>query len=277
MTRLQRSRALRWLCTLATLAALVVVLFPVYAVVVGSFESTDTLFSGNYYWLPHAATLDNYRTVIQAQSGNVLTSLIVGLGTALLALVVAVPAAYALAKYRLRVTVVIVSALLVAQIVPSIVLATSLFIIFHWVHLVNTYPGLIIADGTYAIPFAILVLRAFFFGLPNEIMQAARVDGASEWQTFRRIVVPLARSAVITVAVFSFLNGWGDFIFALTVLNGTNIVPITLGIYTYLGNYSTDWGAVMASAAFAIVPAAVMLVIAQRYIASGLTAGSVVG
>jgi len=183
MTRLQRSRALRWLCTLATLAALVVVLFPVYAVVVGSFESTDTLFSGNYYWLPHAATLDNYRTVIQAQSGNVLTSLIVGLGTALLALVVAVPAAYALAKYRLKVTVVIVSALLVAQIVPSIVLATSLFIIFHWVHLVNTYPGLIIADGTYAIPFAILVLRAFFFGLPNEVMQAARVDGASEWQS----------------------------------------------------------------------------------------------
>jgi multiple sugar transport system permease protein len=82
---------------------------------------------------------------------------------------------------------------------------------------------------------------------------------------------------VITVAVFAFLNGWGDFIFALTVLNGTNIVPITLGIYTYLGNYSTDWGAVMASAAFAMVPAAVMLVIAQRYIASGLTAGSVVG
>ena len=277
MTRLQRSPALRWLCTLTTVAALVVVLFPVYAVVVGSFESTNTLFSGNYYWLPHAPTLDNYRTVIQAQSGSVLTSLVVGVGTALLALVVAVPAAYALAKYRLRVTVVIVSSLLVAQIVPSIVLATSLFIIFHWVHLVNTYPGLIIADGTYAIPFSILVLRAFFFSLPNEVMQAARVDGASEWQTFRRIVVPLARSAVITVAVFAFLNGWGDFIFALTVLNGSTIEPITLGIYTYLGNYSTDWGAVMASAAFAMVPAAIMLVVAQRYIASGLTAGSVVG
>ena len=277
MTRLQRWRALRWLCTLTTVAALVVVLFPVYAVVVGSFESTNTLFSGNYYWLPHAPTLDNYRTVIQAQSGSVLTSLVVGVGTALLALVVAVPAAYALAKYRLRVTVVIVSSLLVAQIVPSIVLATSLFIIFHWVHLVNTYPGLIIADGTYAIPFAVLVLRAFFFSLPNEVLQAARVDGASEWQTFRRIVVPLARSAVITVAVFAFLNGWGDFIFALTVLNGSTIEPITLGIYTYLGNYSTDWGAVMASAAFAMVPAAIMLVVAQRYIASGLTAGSVKG
>jgi len=253
------------------------VLFPVYAVIVGSFESTETLFSGTYYWLPHAATLDNYRTVIQAQSGNVLTSLIVGVGTAVLALVVAVPAAYALAKYRLRVTVVIVSALLVAQIVPSIVLATSLFVIFHWIHLVNTYPGLIIADGTYAIPFSILVLRAFFFSLPNDLTQAARVDGASEWQTFQRIVIPLARSALITVAVFAFLNGWGDFIFALTILNGATIVPVTLGIYTYLGNYSTQWGAVMTAGAFAMVPAAVILVVAQRYIASGLTAGSVVG
>ena len=277
MTRVKRSRALSWLCTLAAAAALVLVLFPVYAIIVGSFESTNTLFSGTFYWLPHAATLDNYSTVIHAQSANVVTSLVVGLGTALLALVVAVPAAYALSKYRLRVTVILVSSLLIAQIVPSIVLATSLFIVFHRINLVNSYPGLIIADGTYAVPFAILVLRAFLFSLPNELLYAARVDGATEWQTFRMIVIPLARSAVITVAVFAFLAGWGDFIFALTILNGSGIEPITLGIYTYLGNYSTDWGAVMAAATFALVPAAVMLVVAQRYIATGLTAGSVKG
>ena len=277
MTRVERSGALRWLCTLAAAAALVLVLFPVYAIIVGSFESTNTLFSGTFYWLPHAATLDNYSTVIHAQSANVVTSLVVGLGTALLALVVAVPAAYALSKYRLRVTVILVSSLLIAQIVPSIVLATSLFIVFHRINLVNSYPGLIIADGTYAVPFAILVLRAFLFSLPNELLYAARVDGATEWQTFRMIVIPLARSAVITVAVFAFLAGWGDFIFALTILNGSGIEPITLGIYTYLGNYSTDWGAVMAAGVFAMVPAAILLVMAQRYIASGLTAGSVKG
>ena len=206
-----------------------------------------------------------------------LTSLVVGFGTVVLALVVAVPAAYALSKYRLRVTVVLVSSLLVAQIVPSIVLATSLFVVFHWIHLVNTYPALILADGTYAIPFAILVLRAFFFSLPNDLMYAARVDGASEWQTFRLIILPLARSAVITVAIFAFLAGWGDFIFALTILNGSGIQPVTLGIFNYLGNYSTDWGAVMAAAGIAMVPAALMLVVAQRYIATGLTAGSVKG
>lgn len=277
MRRVERSRALRWLCTLAAAAALVLVLFPVYAIIVGSFESTNTLFSGTFYWLPHAATLDNYRTVVNAQSANVVTSLVVGLGTALLALVVAVPAAYALSKYRLRVTVILVSALLIAQIVPSIVLATSLFIVFHWINLVNSYLGLIIADGTYAVPFAILVLRAFLFSLPNELLYAARVDGATEWQTFRLIVIPLARSAVITVAVFAFLAGWGDFIFALTILNGSGIEPVTLGIYTYLGNYSTDWGAVMAAGVFAMVPAGILLVVAQRYIATGLTAGSVKG
>jgi len=277
VTRAGRKRTLRWLCTLAAAAALVLVLFPVYAIIVGSFESTNTLFSGTFYWLPHAATLDNYSTVIHAQSANVVTSLVVGLGTALLALVVAVPAAYALSKYRLRVTVILVSSLLIAQIVPSIVLATSLFIVFHRINLVNSYPGLIIADGTYAVPFAILVLRAFLFSLPNELLYAARVDGATEWQTFRMIVIPLARSAVITVAVFAFLAGWGDFIFALTILNGSGIEPITLGIYTYLGNYSTDWGAVMAAGVFAMVPAAILLVVAQRYIASGLTAGSVKG
>ncbi len=277
MRRAERSRALRWLCTLAAAAALVLVLFPVYAIIVGSFESTNTLFSGTFYWLPHAATLDNYRTVVHAQSANVVTSLVVGVGTALLALVVAVPAAYALSKYRLRVTVILVSALLIAQIVPSIVLATSLFIVFHWINLVNSYLGLIIADATYAVPFAILVLRAFLFSLPNELLYAARVDGATEWQTFRLIVIPLARSAVITVAVFAFLAGWGDFIFALTILNGSGIEPITLGIYTYLGNYSTDWGAVMAAGVFAMVPAGILLVVAQRYIASGLTAGSVKG
>jgi multiple sugar transport system permease protein len=277
MTRIQRSRPLRWLCTFGAIFALLIMLFPVYALLVGSFESTQTLFSGTYYLLPHDPTLDNFRMVFQAQTGHIVTSLIVGVGTAVLSLAVAVPAAYALAKYPMRVTVALVSALLIAQIVPSIVLATSLFIVFHWIHLLNTYPALILADGTYAIPFAILVLRAFFFSLPNELIYAARADGASEWQAFRFVMMPLARSAVITVAVFAFVNGWGDFIFALTILNGSGIEPITLGVYTYLGNYLTDWGAVMASAAVALVPAGVLLVVAQRYIASGLTAGAVKG
>ena len=177
----------------------------------------------------------------------------------------------------MRFTVFFVGALLLAQIVPSIVLATSLFAILLKAGLVNTLPGVVLADCTYAVPFGILVLRAFLFSLPNEVMHSARVDGASEWQTFRLIVIPLARSAIITVAVFAFLAGWGDFIFALTTLNGASFEPITLGIYGFLGNYLANWGAVMAAGVVALVPAGVLLVIAQRYIATGLTAGAVKG
>jgi multiple sugar transport system permease protein len=289
VSAVQKKTAVRWLSTLVAFTAVAIMLFPIYSIIVASFESTVTLFSTKFHFFPYHPTLANYKTVVLgtqsgpagsasgSQLGNVLTSLEIALGTTLLTLVISVPAAYALAKYRMRTTILFIGALLLAQIVPSIVLATSLFAILLKVHLVNTLPGVILADGTYAIPFGILVLRAFLFSLPNELMHSARVDGASEWQTFRMIVIPLARSAIVTVAVFAFLAGWGDFIFALTTLNGASFEPITLGIYSFLGNYQANWGAVMAAGVVALVPAAVLLVIAQRYIATGLTAGAVKG
>jgi len=139
------------------------------------------------------------------------------------------------------------------------------------------YLGLIIADASYAVPFGILVLRAFMLGLPGDVIAAARVDGATEAQAFYRIVLPMSRSAIITIALFAFLNGWGDFIFALTLLNGNTFEPVTLSIYTYLGEFSQNWGEAMALAVFAVLPAAMLLIAAQRYIAAGLTVGSVKG
>ena len=204
-------------------------------------------------------------------------SLIIGVATAILTLAIALPAAHALARYRFRVTVAVVASLLVAQILPSIVIANSLFVVYHKLHLLNSYPGLILADASYAVPFSILVMRAFMLGLPTDVLQAARVDGATEWGTFVRIVLPMSRSAIITVALFAFLNGWGDFIFALTLLNGSTLQPITLSIYNYIGVFSQNLGAAMALAVFAILPAAMMLIAAQRYIAAGLTVGSVKG
>ena len=195
MSRRHKKTAVRWLSTLVAFAAVAIMLFPIYAIIVASFESTLTLFSSRFHFFPYHPTLANYQTVILGkqsgssasvttsgnQLGHVLTSLEIALATALLTLVISVPAAYALAKYRMRVTVLLIGALLLAQIVPSIVLATSLFAVLLKVGLVNTLPGVIIADGTYAVPFGILVLRAFLFSLPNEVMHSARVDGASEW------------------------------------------------------------------------------------------------
>ena len=278
MTAAARRRAVSVAASLAALAALVVLMFPLYAVIVASFETNDQLFAASHYsFFPARFTLSNYRVVLAQQGSHVTSSLIIAAGTAPLTLAVAVPAAHALARYRFRVTALLAGGLLVCQILPSIVIANTLFLVYHRLHLLNSYPGLIIADASYAIPFGILVLRAFMLGLPPDVISAARVDGASEWRAFTRIVLPMSRSAVITVALFAFLNGWGDFIFALTMLNGNTFEPVTLSIYTYIGEFSQNWGEAMALAVFAVLPAAMLLIAAQRYIAAGLTVGSVKG
>ena len=278
MSGAARRRLVAGVASVAALAALVVLLFPLYAVIVASFETNSQLFGASHYsFFPAQFTLSNYRVVLSQQGSHVVSSLIVALGTALLTLAVAVPAAHALARYRFRVTGVLVGSLLVAQILPSIVIANTLFLVYHRLHLLNSYPGLIIADASYAIPFGILVLRAFMLALPGDVLSAAQVDGATEWRAFIRVVLPMSRSAVITVALFAFLNGWGDFIFALTMLNGNTFEPVTLSIYTYIGEFSQNWGEAMALAVFAVLPAAMLLIAAQRYIAAGLTVGSVKG
>jgi multiple sugar transport system permease protein len=265
------------LASLGALVALVILLFPLYAVIIGSLENNSQLLGTHYNFLPPTPSFANYRTVFHSQGGHILSTLIIGVFTALLTLAISVPAAHALARYRFRVTVIIVGAMLIAQILPAIVIANSLFLIYHKLGLLNSYPGLVIADASYGVPFSILVLRAFMLGLPNDVLQAARVDGATEWRTFVRIVLPMSRSAIITVAVFAFLNGWGDFIFALTLLSGSSFEPLTLSIYSYIGEFSQSIGSAMALCVVGIVPAAILLIAAQRYIASGLTVGSVKG
>ena len=275
---MSRRLVVKTLASIAALAALVVLLFPLYAVIIGSFETNSQLIAASHYnFFPPQWTLSNYRVVLSAQGSHVLSSLFIGLGTTVLTLAIALPAAHALARYRFRVTGLLVGGLLIAQILPSIVIANSLFILYHHLHLLNSYPGLILADASYAVPFSILVLRAFMLGLPRDVLAAARVDGANEWSAFVRVVLPMSRSAIITVALFAFLNGWGDFIFALTLLNGNTFEPITLSIYSYVGEFATNWGQAMALAVFAVLPAAMLLIAAQRYIAAGLTVGSVKG
>jgi multiple sugar transport system permease protein len=111
--------------------------------------------------------------------------------------------------------------------------------------------------------------------IPEELMQAARTDGAGTWRTFQSIVLPVSRNSVVTVSLFAFLWAWSDFIFASTLDGGGTREPITLGIYHYIGNNNQQWNAIMATAVVASVPATVLLIVAQRYVAAGVTSGAV--
>jgi len=165
--------------------------------------------------------------------------------------------------------------LLIAQMIPGIIMAMGFYAIYLNAGILNTIPGLILADSTLAVPFGVLIFTAFMRGIPDELLAAARIDGAGTWRTFRSIVLPVSRNSIVTVSLFAFLWSWSDFIFASTLNSGGKLQPITIGIYRYIGNNNQEWNAIMATAVVASIPAAVLLILAQRYVAAGVTAGAV--
>ncbi|MCM4076605.1 carbohydrate ABC transporter permease [Paractinoplanes hotanensis] len=263
----------RWANTVAGIAILAVLLFPIYWMINVSLQPSGSAVGTP--WLPIHPSLRGYSTAIGQQGRNLVTSLVVALGSVVFCLLIATPAAYVLAQFRLRFAGAILFGVLISQMIPGIVIANALYTAYTDLGLLNSVPGLILADSTAGIPFAILIVRAFMTNIPQSVIEAGRVDGAGHFRAFVSIVLPMSRNALITAALFSFLFAWADFLFALTLTTTADVRPVTLGLYTYIGTYVNDWSSVMATAVLASIPAIVLLVVAQRYVAAGTTAGAV--
>ncbi|MCX5251602.1 carbohydrate ABC transporter permease [Streptomyces sp. NBC_00201] len=272
---MSRSRKSTWGKTTIGVALTAVMLFPVYWMLNVSLTRDQDMRKSPPDLLPLHGTLAGYRAVLDEQLPYLGTSLVVALGTVVLTVVLAAPAGYALAKLRPRGGGLLTFVLLAAQMIPGIIMAMGFYAIYLQLGLLQSVPGLIVADSTLAVPFAVLIFTAFMSGIPGELLQAAQMDGAGILRTFWSIVLPTSRNAVVTVSLFAFLWSWSDFIFASTLVNGGAHEPITLGIYHYIGNNNQQWNAIMATAVVASLPAAVILVLAQRYVAAGVTAGAV--
>ena len=249
-------------------------LFPLYWMINVSFTRRDAIRSGDIY--PRAFTFDHYRTVLHDQLPYLRTSLMVALGTVVVTLLISAPAAYALSKLLVPGRRVINFLLIVAQMVPAVVMALGFYTVYSNLGLLDTLPGLILADSTLAVPFAVMLFTAFMSSIPEDILHAAQIDGASYWRTFISIVMPIARNSAVTVGLFSFLWAWSDFLFASTLdRGGGTLRPITMGLYDYIGSQNQQWGELMATAVLASIPTAILLVVAQKHVAAGLTAGAV--
>ncbi|MFD5087924.1 carbohydrate ABC transporter permease [Kitasatospora sp. NPDC058406] len=243
-----------------------------------SFQTHQQLARRSPQWLPLGGTLGGYRDALSQQGGHLAASLIIAAGATLLTLALAAPAAYALAQLRCPGGRTLLGVLLVVQLVPGIVMASALFRIFDSADILNSAQALILADATLAVPFAVLILRAFMITIPRSLLEAAALDGAGAVRTFWQIALPLSRNALITTGLLAFLFAWGDFLFAATLnLNSRTWKPITLGLYDYIGagTGATSWNSVMATAVIASLPAAVLLVALQGRIASDLATGAV--
>jgi multiple sugar transport system permease protein len=264
-----------WWLTAVGVLLTAVMLFPVYWMINVSLTQTSNMRKSPPNLIPVDATLQGYSAVIHQQLPYLGTSLLVALGTVVVTIALAAPAGYSLAKLRPKGGGALNLVLLIAQMIPAIVMAMGFYTIYIKLGILDSVWGLILADSTIAVPFGVLIFTAFMSRIPDELLQAARIDGAGTMRTFQSIVMPVSRNAVVTVSLFAFLWAWSDFLFANTLDNGGGHEPITLGIYAYIGNNNQQWNAIMATAVVASVPAAVLLVLAQRYVAAGVTAGAV--
>jgi multiple sugar transport system permease protein len=253
-------------------------LFPVYWMVLTSLRTEAEAVRTPPRLLPggltgsayQAAVVDN--DVILRAVGN---SVIISLGTMTLTLLLAVPAAYILARRHVRGVTAMMLVLLVVQLLPAIAVATPLFVLFRRLELLNSYLGIVLADATVTVPFAILVLRPFFLRIPRDLEAAALVDGCRPLGAFARVVLPVSRPGIITVAALSFLLAWGEFLFALSLTTSTDVQPLTVALAKFSSSTGTPWNQVMAVATLVAIPIVLLFVALQRYIVSGLTIGGI--
>ncbi len=261
--------------TLLGLVLTALMLYPVYWMLNASLTRDQDLRKTPPNLLPLHPTLDGYRAVLHEQLPYLGTSLLVALATVALTVLFAAPAGYSLAKLHPKGAGTLTLLLLAAQMIPGIIMAMGFYTILLNTHLINTLPGLIAADTTLAVPFAVLLYTAFIRSIPDELLQAARTDGAGPLRTFTAIVLPLSRNTTITVALFTYLWAWSDFLYAATLDPAGPHQPITLGIYHYIGNNNQQWNAIMATATIASIPATALLTLAQRHISAAITTGAV--
>ena len=254
-----------WWKTLIGVILTLIMLFPVYWMINIAFTDRSAIRSGSLW--PKAFTLENFRRVLHDQLPYLGTSLVIAICCVLLTLLIALPAAYAIAILGLGGARTTNFLLVVAQMIPAVVMALGFYQIFDKIGLLNTVLGLVLADSTVAVPFAVMLLTSFMAGMPRSLIEAAQIDGASKWKVFTRIVVPLSRNSIVTTSLFAFLWAWSDFMFASTLdSGGGKLRPITMGIYDYIGAQNQEWGPLMA---------ALLLILAQKYVAAGVTAGAI--
>jgi N,N'-diacetylchitobiose transport system permease protein len=257
-----------------------VALFPVYWMVLTSFRRGVDIQSRDPSFIPFPGTFNNYRRVFERDyfwTAVKNSAIVTGL-TVACALLIAFLAAVALARFRFRGRTAMLATVLIIQMIPAEALVISLFRVLDGWQLINTVIGLSLTYLVFVLPFTIWTLRGFVAGVPVELEEAARVDGASRITAFRKITFPLVAPGLVATAVFSVIQAWNEFIFALVIMNRPEhqTLPVWLQAFNE-GARGTDWGGVMAGSTVMAIPVIVFFLMVQRKITTGLTAGAVKG
>lgn len=260
---------------------LVILLFPLFWTLITSFKTEAEIFQIPPTWYPHVLNTKSYAAQVETGDFNMFrsfaNSFMISVSAMVIAVVLAVPASYAIARYKFKGRTMMMLGFLITQMLPVSVLLTPMFIIFRNMHLYNTWGAAILADATIGIPFSVLILKNYFASIPKALEEAAYIDGCTRFGAFIRILIPVTKPGIMVCAIFSFLYAWGDLAYGMTFILDQEKRPITAGIFNFMGQYGTKWSYLTAFAIVAIIPVTLIFIFMQKYIISGMTSGAVKG
>jgi multiple sugar transport system permease protein len=253
-------------------------LFPLIWLVVTSLKSTAEIYSGSSNLLPHAISWSHYASVFREEHilQSMWNSLVVGIVATVGSVALALPASYALARYKSALNNAVLGWILGSQIFPAILLVIPLYVILRNLHLTDSLWGLSLVYIVWSLPFVLWMLHGYMKGVPIELEEAALIDGASTSQVLIRILLPILLPAVAASAVFCFVSAWNEFFFALVLLKRPEIItlPVELARYTGIEGQART-GPLAAASVIATIPSLIIFVVMRRWFASGLMAGAV--
>lgn len=268
----------RWPLALALAASVFAMVFPFYWALVGSFTPEAKLFEAPSLF-PSGLMIDHYHALFTERRFwlPIRNSLVVAGSTTFFCLVIGGLCAYALARLQFRGKALLLGSILAVTMFPQISIVSPLYLLLREMRLINTYPGLVLPYLTFAMPLTVWLLVGFLRQLPAELEEAAMVDGASRWRTIREIVIPLSLPGLATTGILTFVYCWNEFLFALAFTLGPERQTVPVAIALFRGQYQVPWGQILAGAIVATAPVALIVMLFQRRIISGLTAGAVKG
>jgi trehalose/maltose transport system permease protein len=265
----------------ATLVTLIVLyaVFPFYYAIVSSMKPASQLFRVDYF--PRQWYWGNYGSVFREQpfAANIANSVLVATSVVTLSLLLGVTAAYALARIRFKGRGLLLATLLGVSMFPQVAVLSGMYSLIKALGLYNTLPALSLSYMLFTLPFTVWLLTTFMRGLPQELEDAAIMDGASPWIIVTRIFIPLMWPAMVTTGLLAFIAAWNEFLFALTftLTEEVRTVPVAIALISGTSEHELPWGNIMAASVIVTVPVVALVLVFQRRIVSGLTAGAVKG
>lgn len=288
-----RNKAYKIIAVLLIIVIAFTFAFPLYWIVTGSFKTAKAINATTPQWWPAQWVMDNYQKLFSKQTAPMwqlgafagpivpasirwlLNTIFMAVAAMILTCGTSAMAGYALAKKRFTGRTVLFTLIVCAMALPKQVILIPLIREMSALKLYNTIWAVIFPIVGW--PFGVFLMKQFAEGIPGEMMEAARIDGASEWKTFSTIALPLIKPGIGALAIFTFINSWNDYFMQLIMLSSTDNLTISLGIANMQAENSTDFGLIMAGAALAAVPIIVVFLMFQKYFTKGITMGAVKG